>query len=170
MPCARSVLLILFLLAGSLSPPGAAGQDMRTRSSVEREQAFYLEQNYPNPVNPETWIPFYLADGLFEAGDSVQVSIRIYNILGQVVAIPEAVDHPSDRREPVIELPYRAPGRKVAYWNGKDSAGRSVPSGVYYCQLVVDGGRPTIRKIIVDNPRRRRNFLPWFGKENDRSR
>ncbi|HET7322257.1 MAG TPA: T9SS type A sorting domain-containing protein [Longimicrobiaceae bacterium] len=165
---ARSVLLILFLLAGSLSPPAARGQ---APPPIPQEPAlgFRLEQNYPNPVNPETWIPFTLDDTLFTARDSVVVTMRIFNILRQVVAIPQALDYPPGDRSPLIGLAYRDSGRKVAYWNGKDSAGRRVPSGVYYCQLVVDD-RPQTRKIIVLNPRRRRSIIPWFGGgKNDRS-
>jgi hypothetical protein len=164
---ARSVLLILFLLAGSLSPPECWAQTPGNGTSDDAGQEFYLEQNYPNPVNPETWIPFYLEDSLFESGDSVVVTLRIFNILRQVVAIPEAVDHPRGRSARVIELPYRDAGRKVAYWDGKDTAGRRVPSGVYYCQLVVND-EPRTRKMIVLNPRRRRGIIPWFGKEKDR--
>lgn len=165
MRCARSVLLILFLLAGSLSPPRAGGQEARGRPAIQPEPGFHLEQNYPNPVNPETWIPFYLEDGLFENSDSVVVSVRIYNILRQVVAIPEALDLPSGQREPVINLTYRTPGRKLAYWNGRDSAGRRVPSGVYYCQLVLNGqAHSRTRKLIVLNPQKRRSIVPWFRK------
>lgn len=164
MHCARSVLLLLLLSAGSLSPPLAA-QEAKGRPATQSEQGFHLEQNYPNPVNPETWIPFYLEDGLFESSDSVVVSVRIYNILRQVVAIPKALDHPSGKREDVINLTYRSSGRKLAYWDGRDSAGRRVPSGVYYCELVLDGQpRPQIRKVIVLNPQKRRSIVPWFRK------
>lgn len=162
MPCARSVLLILLLLAGSLSPPRLRAQNWEDGPPPEAVEGFSLEQNYPNPVNPETWIPFQLEDRLFETGDSVVVTIRIFNILRQVVAIPEALDHPSGRRVRVINLAYPDGGRKIAYWDGKDTAGRRVPSGVYYCQLVVND-QPRTRKMIVLNPRRRRNIFPWFG-------
>ena len=169
MRCARSVLLILLLWAGSPSPPPAWGQtaDTGPPRDAAQGQGFYLEQNYPNPVNPETWIPFHLEDSLFARDDTVVVTMRIFNILRQVVAIPEAVDHPSGPGNRVIELPYHRAGRKVAYWDGKDSAGRRVPSGVYYCQLVVND-EPRTRKMIVLNSGRRRGLLPWFGNGRDR--
>lgn len=170
MRCARSVLLILVLLAGSLSPPGLWGQEARAAPPAERGRGFYLEQNSPNPVNPDTWIPFYLEDGLFEGRDSVVVTLRVFNILRQVIAIPDAVDLATKSRSRLINLVIRTPGRKLAYWDGKDSAGRRVPSGVYYSQLVVDSqGEPQTRKMIVLNPRRRRNIIPWFGSSRDRS-
>lgn len=169
MQCARSVLLVLLLLAGSLSPPSARAQSAVEAPPGERVQGFELEQNYPNPVNPETWIPFYLEDSLFQTADSVTVTIRIFNILRQVVAIPIAEDHPSGQPVRVINLPYREAGRKVAYWDGKDTAGRRVPSGVYYCQLVVND-QQRARKMIVLNPRRRRGIFPWFGNGRERPR
>lgn len=158
---ARSVLLILFLLAGSLSPPPVDAQGSRvTAQSGEISRGFVLEQNYPNPVNPETWIPFSLDSSLFGQGQSALVTIRIYNILSQVVAIPEAMDHPKGRGTRVINLEYEEPGRKVAYWDGKDLAGNPVSSGVYYVQMVV-GDEPQTRKLVVLNERRRRRIFPW---------
>ena len=161
MPCARSVLLILLLLAGCLSPPALRAQERSSGSAVEQSQGFYLEQNYPNPVNPETWIPFHLEESLFQNGDSAVVTIRIFNILRQVVAIPLAVDHP-DGRARVLNLTFTEPGRKVAYWDGKDTAGRRVPTAVYYVQMVVENQpRSSTRKITVLNPRRR-SLFPWI--------
>jgi hypothetical protein len=161
MQCARPVLLILFLLAGLLSPPCLQAQESRSPPEAETPRGFYLEQNYPNPVNPETWIPFELEESLFADDDSVIVTIRIFNILSQVVAIPNAIDHSSGEEVRIMSLPYREPGRKIAYWDGKDTMGRRVPSGVYYCQLVVND-QPHTRKITVLNPERRRSIFPWF--------
>lgn len=149
------------LLAGGLSPPHASAQNPGAVPEIETaDRGFALEQNYPNPVNPETWIPFYLDGELFRERDQVPVTIRIYNILSQVVAIPEAMDHPRGRGTRVINLPYAQPGRNIAYWDGKDLSGRQVPSGVYYIQMVVDG-EPQTRKLVVLNERRRRRIFPW---------
>lgn len=164
----RSILLILFLLAGSLSPPLASQQPTAEARLTQSEQGFSLEQNYPNPVNPETWIPFHLEDTLFENSDSVVVSLRIFNVLKQVVAIPLVVDPNGVARERLIDRTYRNAGRKVAYWDGRDTAGRPVLTGVYYCQLVV-GDRPQTRKLIVLNPRKGRSILPWLRNREDRS-
>ncbi|HET7276234.1 MAG TPA: hypothetical protein VFI91_13785 [Longimicrobiaceae bacterium] len=164
MLCARSVLLILFLLAGSSSPPLHAQESAQ---SPESSRGFYLEQNYPNPVNPETFIPFLLEEELFADRDTAVVTIRIFNVLRQVVAVPEAIDHPQGEEVPVIELSYAEAGRKLAYWDGMDTSGRRAPSGVYYCQLVVND-QPQLRKLIVLNPERRRGF-PWFGTGEDES-
>jgi hypothetical protein len=161
MHCARSVLLVLLLLAGSLSPPEASGQTARADPGFDPSPGFVLEQNYPNPVNPETYIPFRLEESLFRTADTAVVTLRVYNILRQVVAIPEALDHPSGRRVRLIDTPYTRPGRVIAYWDGRDAAGRRVPSGVYYYELVI-GETPLVRKMIVINESRRR-VIPWFG-------
>ncbi len=165
MCCARTVLLVVLLLAGSLSPPDARAQ-ARGDPALEQDTGFVLEQNYPNPVNPETFIPFRLEESLFRNGDTATVTLRVYNILRQVVAIPEALDHPSGRRIRLINTPFAQPGRTIAYWDGKDAAGRRVPSGVYYYELVVND-TPLVRKMIVINEARRRG-LPWFGTRSDR--
>lgn len=158
---ARSVLLILLLLAGCLSPPLLRAQEATRDPPAGRTQPFYFEQNYPNPVDPQTWIPFTLEDELFENRDTVRITIRIFNVLRQVVAIPVAADRRAPIRPNIIDLPYTEPGRKIAFWNGDDQAGRRVASGVYYAQLVIDGfARPSILKMIVLNPRSRRIRQP----------
>lgn len=162
-PRPRSILLIVFLLAGSLSPPHLLGQNGSVPRAAEGEDdsGISLEPNYPNPVSPETWIPFVLQPSLFQRGSPVRVTMRIYNSLNQVRAIPVAIDHPNGGMQRVINLEYTEPGRKIAYWDGKDLAGRLVLSGVYYLQLVIPGQPLKTLKLIVDNPRRRRSVLPF---------
>lgn len=161
MRCARVVLLALLLVSGFLFPLPIWGQDSRGPPAERPTRGFRLEQNYPDPVNPETWIPFHLEAELFAGGDTGVVTIRIVNILRQLIAIPVAVDHPRGQAVPILDLPYSTPGRKVAYWDGKDIAGRRVPSGVYYCELMVNG-EITTQKMRVIAPRRRPSFIPWF--------
>ena len=60
------------LLAGQATPPPL----------VE------LKQNYPNPFNPATTIPFTLNGALFADGHRPKVSLKIYNVLAQIVAVP----------------------------------------------------------------------------------
>ena len=162
MACARAVLLILLLLAGSLSPPRLSGQESSAAPPVERARGFSLEQNSPSPVDPDTWIPFTLEDALFEGRDSVVVTLRVVNVLYKVVTIPELRDNGQTRRAPLINAIFHAAGRHLAYWDGKDSAGRRVPAGIYYYQLQVTGEEPQTRKMIVRN-RRRRNLIPLLG-------
>ena len=158
---ARPVLLILFLLAGSLSPPAPRAQEGRHDGTGQPTQCFHLEQNYPNPVSTDTRIPFSLEECLFESSDSVVVSLRIYNILANVVGIPVMERDEDGPRERVINLVVRDPGRMVVYWDGKDPAGGTVPSGVYYAQLTVNN-RPTTKKFVVARPSRGRSIFPRF--------
>lgn len=154
-----AVLLILLLTFGLLSPPAAiAQQPGGAAGQVTRE--FRLEQNDPDPANPDTYIPFVLDPGIFEGRDSVVVTLRIVNLLYQEVAVPRAVGYAGED-PPVNRLVYREPGRKLTYWNGKDQNGRTLRTGVYYSQLFV-GDQSQTRKIIVTNPRRGRRLIPWF--------
>jgi hypothetical protein len=162
MGCARIVALILAAIV--LGPFTLHPQEPRGPPQPTDQRGFRLEQNYPNPVNSDTWIPFVLEPSLFEQADSGVVSIRIFNILRQTVAVPVAVDHPRGRDVRVDRLAYSSAGRKVAYWDGRDTNGRPVPSGVYYYQLVVNGQQSVIRKLTVFSPRRRGNLIPWFGR------
>jgi hypothetical protein len=162
MGCARLLVLILALVV--TVPVSLHPQEPRGPPQPNDSRGFRLEQNYPNPVNSDTWIPFLLEESLFSQADSGVVSIRIFNILRQTVAIPVAVDHPRGQDVRVDGLVYSSPGRKVAYWDGRDMSGRAVPSGVYYYQLVVNGQHSAIRKLTVFSPRRRGNLIPWFGR------
>src|SRR5262245_8521732 len=149
---ARAVLLILVLLAGSLSPPLMMGQVAEGGRSppLPEPPGFLLEPNYPatvNPANPETWIPFTLSPTLFETPSQVTATIRIVNLLNQAVAIPEAWDHPAGRGTRVLNLVYTEPGRKLAYWDFRDTAGRRVPSGIYYVQAVVGRETPQTSRL-----------------------
>ena len=75
-----------------------------------------LGENFPNPFNPGTEIPFELA----ARGDAV-VELRVYNAAGQMVR--ELLDRAM------------SPGRHVVSWDGRDESGRLVGSGVYYYRL-----------------------------------
>jgi hypothetical protein len=93
---------------------------------------FALLQNYPNPFNPDTWIPFELAE-------PAEVTIRIYNTGGQLVR--------------ALRLGNRNAGAyitkdKAAYWDGKDSEGEKVASGVYFYTLEA-GKLMATRKMVI---------------------
>jgi len=140
------VLSVLSLMFGAAEPLSA--QDAGSRASSERGNGFSLEQNYPNPFNPETTIPFQLGENLFVDGRPAIVSIRIFNLLQQVVASPVALGHPSGEGVEVIQLTYSQPGTYEAFWDGTDRSGRQVASGIYFMQLTVNGMSQT-RKMYV---------------------
>ena len=108
-----------------------------------------LRQNYPNPFNPATTIPFSLSVDLFASGHRPVVSLKIYNVLAQLVAVPilqgtgEVVDNLEVSCSSAVGCTYSA------YWDGNvRNTGQAAASGVYIYQLVVDGKRFT-RKMVV---------------------
>jgi hypothetical protein len=135
----------LVLLA--IPPQTAAAQDTGSDAPAT-ESGFELQQNYPNPFNPSTRIPFTLRPSLFEDGQPVRVTMRIFNVLQQLVAFPTAVNHPMGNGSPVNELVYETPGQKEAFWDGRDTNGRQVASGVYYLQVIVKGKRRIMTMIV----------------------
>ena len=91
-----------------------------------------LLRNYPNPFNPETWIPFRLAEDAF-------VTLTIYDTSGQVVRILE-IGH---RIAAVYER-----RSKAIYWDGRNESGEQVASGVYFYQLQA-GDYSQTRKLVI---------------------
>ena len=113
-------------------PVALKAQDGSSAAKVE------LGRNYPNPFNPETFIPFTIPGSVFAGGHRPVVSVRIYNVLAQLVAIP-ILQGSGDALEN-LPLDWNGTGSYVAYWDGKlRGSGRETPSGVYVYQLVVDG-------------------------------
>lgn len=141
-----SVGVALLLLIGSV-PDGAVGQTQK--GSADRKSGFQLKGNYPNPFNPTTTIAFELNEELFQGGKPVVVSIRILNMLQQLVAVPTAMNHPSGNGVLVNNLAYTEPGEKEAFWDGTDRTGRKVASGIYYYQLVVNGKAAPVMRMVV---------------------
>ena len=91
-----------------------------------------LLSNYPNPFNPETWIPYQLA----EPSD---VSLTIYDIHGRVVR-----DLDLGHQRAGI---YRSRSR-AAYWDGRNAQGEPVASGIYFYTLTT-GEFTATRKMLI---------------------
>ena len=91
-----------------------------------------LLPNYPNPFNPETWIPYHLA----EAAD---VTLTIYDLTGAEIR--------------QLDLGYQAAGYYTdrmwaAYWDGRNDLGEPVSSGVYFYQLRA-GDYSQVRRMVI---------------------
>lgn len=84
---------------------------------------FQLEQNFPNPFNPETSIPFYLSNAAF-------VKISIFNQLGQTVS--ELVNKTLNS------------GKHTVQFNGS-----AFPSGLYFYRMVVNGKTETRKMVLM---------------------
>lgn len=110
-----------------------------------------LKQNFPNPFNPATTIPFTLNGDLFTNGHRPKVSLKIYNVLAQLVATPILQGTGEDLND--LELTCGTPSTGCtfnAYWDGKVlKTDREAASGVYIYQLVVDGKRFTKKMIVM---------------------
>ena len=91
-----------------------------------------LLHNYPNPFNPETWIPYQLAK-------PADVTIRIYAASGALVR--------------TLALGHQAAGiyqyrSRATYWDGKNEVGESVASGIYFYTLTA-GDFTATRKMLI---------------------
>lgn len=109
-----------------------------------------LKQNYPNPFNPATTIPFSLGTELFSAGHRPKVSLKVYNVLAQLVAVPilQGTGEPLDNVE--LSCASTPSCDFSAYWDGNVlNSGRPAASGIYIYQLVVDGRRFTKKMIVM---------------------
>ena len=146
----RNLIGVAFFVLLLLTPAALAAQDTGSDASPRaQESGFELHQNYPNPFNPTTRIPFTLGPAMFEEGRPVVVTMRIFNVLQQLVAYPTALDHPLGNGTLIDGLEYTTPGRKEAFWDGHDLNGRQVASGLYYLQLIVNGKRITGKMIVA---------------------
>jgi len=110
-----------------------------------------LKQNYPNPFNPATTIPFTLNGDLFANGHRPKVSLKIYNVLAQLVATPILQGTGEELND--LELTCSSPSTGCtfnAYWDGNvGKTDQEAASGVYIYQLIVDGRRFTKKMIIM---------------------
>ena len=107
----------------SNNAPTDEGHAFRTR----------LLHNYPDPFNPETWIPFELAH-------DANVTIDIHDSSGGIVRTIAVGDKPKGSY---------IGQQKAVHWDGKDNNGAVVASGVYFYTLTADDFSQTRRLVIV---------------------
>ena len=110
---------------------GIATLERLIRTTLPRETT--LLPNYPNPFNPETWIPYDLAE-------DADVHIDIYNLRGESV-----------RR---LSLGFQTAGTyrtssRAAYWDGRNAVGEPVASGIYFYTLQAGRFKATRQMVIT---------------------
>ena len=124
----------------------SAAQHLDLTDTTSRRGILFLQQllimltpketallaNYPNPFNPETWIPYHLAK-------DADVTLHIYAVNGTLVR--------------TLTLGYQAAGMyqsrsRAAYWDGKNEFGEPVASGVYFHRLTA-GDFTATRKMLI---------------------
>lgn len=141
----------LLVLALGLGVPGQLSAQAPPPSPSESPSA-ELGQNYPNPFKIDTKIPFSVG-GPPQCEDHsrlYRVSMRVYNILSQLVAIPvlRGGSGTVATGEP-LENVMLSCDRYEAYWNGLDrNTSREVSSGIYLVRLEVDGRPYTLRMTL----------------------
>ena len=101
--------------------------------SIGQPKVTQLLQNFPNPFNPETWLPYQLSE------DS-RVSVSIYDTTGKLIR--------------TLSLGYQSAGfyhsrGRAAYWDGRNAFGEHVASGVYFYQLTTPSFHQTRRLVIL---------------------
>ena len=100
-------------------------------SLIPKETA--LLHNYPNPFNPETWIPYQLSE-------PAEVTLTIYDMNGRLIR-RLAVGHQAAGM-------YRSRSH-AAYWDGRNQLGEPVASGLYFYTLTADEFTATRRMLIL---------------------
>ncbi|MEG9862443.1 MAG: FlgD immunoglobulin-like domain containing protein [Parvularculales bacterium] len=100
--------------------------------ATARPEKTQLLANYPNPFNPETWMPYELAT-------DTTVKITIYNTQGVVIRTL-ALGHQS--------AGYYVGRDRAAYWDGRNALGEQVASGIYFYQFETDT-MSSMRKMVI---------------------
>ena len=101
--------------------------------SIGKPKLTQLLQNFPNPFNPETWIPYQLET-------SAEVTLQIYDTTGSIVR--------------TIDLGFKGQGfymtrSTAAYWDGRNNMGEQVASGVYFYSLQTPDFSATRKMLIL---------------------
>jgi len=93
-----------------------------------------LMANYPNPFNPETWIPYHL-------GQDSAVVINIYDTTGKIVRTLDMGFQ---------SFGYYASRDRLAYWDGRTEDGEQVSSGTYFYQIEAGDYTETRKMVILE--------------------
>ena len=97
-------------------------------ATLRGPMSYSLSPNYPNPFNPETTINY-------EVPKTGRLTLKIYNVLGQEVKT--LVDENLE------------PGYYRALWDGKDSTGRQMASGVYFYRIKSEGFAKSLKMMLL---------------------
>lgn len=120
----------LYLLSDFINDVNPEDKEITQFARIKENQ---LLPNYPNPFNPETWIPYELAN-------DANVLIKIYTTGGQIVR--------------TLELGHKQAGvykdrENSAYWDGKDNYGQLVGSGLYFYSIQAGDFSETKKMVLI---------------------
>ncbi|MFH1612908.1 MAG: T9SS type A sorting domain-containing protein, partial [bacterium] len=88
-----------------------------------------IGNSYPNPFNPECYIPLEITNN---KSSNINAKIKIYNILGQVV------------REVITNN-----ANNSVYWDGRDNLGKEISSGMYFYETIIDNKTQNCKKMLM---------------------
>jgi len=114
--------------SGGMSGVNMSMTTLATSDGLGLPEKIELVGNFPNPFNPYTTIKY-------ELPHDADVSLVVYNLLGEVVQVLVSSDIPS--------------GRHGIVWNGESISNSDVPSGIYIYQLTVDGVVSGSKKMVL---------------------
>jgi hypothetical protein len=114
-------------LSGNSTMHGPVKAEPAAESSLPDASIFSLAQNYPNPFNPSTEIRYTLPE-------ACHVTLEVFDVSGKRIAVL------ADERQEA--------GSKISHWNGTDSNGATVSSGVYFYKLQA-GDFVEVKKMIL---------------------
>ncbi len=115
----------ILIEAGSNPPSG-----LELTPASQLPAVFTLEQNFPNPFNPSTMIPYQINGA---AGQRQWVTLKIFNQLGECLT--------------TLVAEAQLPGKYLVNWSGRDAAGLPVATGTYYYRLQI-GTVVTTRAMV----------------------
>ena len=122
----------LTFTVGADAIAGYDGPALTAQITVTANREDALLVNFPNPFNPETWIPYQLSK-------PTEVTITIYGVNGQVVRTLTLGHQPAGL--------YQSRSR-AAYWDGRNAFGEPVASGLYFYMLTA-GDFTATRKMLI---------------------
>ena len=144
-----TALLAVLVLAG-LTPQRVNAQSGPPQTQTRPSAVGGLKQNYPNPMNPSTKIPFTVGDfpTCSDRTRRYTVSLTIFNSLAQKYAVP-VLQGGVGEGQPLTKLRLEC-GEYTAYWNGKVlNTSREAASGVYPYVLEIDGHRFGMKMLVA---------------------
>ena len=136
--------LALLLVAGMPAEAQQAAAPQAPPQQAVDPPMVELGENYPNPFYASTTIPFTIRAEVCREGHQPTVTLEIYNVLAQVVAVPLLTEQ-TPRRLQRLKLPC---GNYEAIWDGKLLDGTDATTGIYWYHLTVDRRRQANNMIL----------------------
>lgn len=104
------------------------GMTVGVNEKAEMPKGYLLSQNYPNPFNPTTKIRYQLAS-------PANVRLEVFNSMGQKIS--------------TLVNDFKAAGQHEVSWNGRNSAGANVSSGIYFYKITTENFTQTKQMIFI---------------------